>query len=328
MSIPLLLLSFALIVGGAIAFTNAVEWLGRRLDLGGGAVGAILAAVGTALPESLIPVIAILAGGAGAHEIAIGAVIGAPFMLGTIAMLLVAASAIGFRGRRESGTRVDADLPATQRDLGAFLVLFPVGVLIGLGTSRWAQVIAAAALFAGYGLYAWRTVRTSEGSDDDELGALYFDTSKGDPPNGAQISLQFAVALAMLVIGAELFVHQVEALAHTIGVGPLVIALVLAPLATELPEKINSVLWMREGKDTLALGNITGAMVFQATVPMGLIMLLIPWSLDRFAFAAAAAALTGSGVALLALRSRRFGAAPTLAWGGLFAAFLAFVAIG
>ena len=47
----------------------------------------------------------------------------------------------------------------------------------------------------------------------------------------------------------------------------VLLALVIAPIATELPEKFNSVIWVRQGKDTLAMGNITGAMVFQSTIP-------------------------------------------------------------
>ncbi len=43
--------------------------------------------------------------------------------------------------------------------------------------------------------------------------------------------------------------------------------LLVAPIATELPEKFNAVIWIRQGKDTLAMGNITGAMVFQASIP-------------------------------------------------------------
>ena len=87
----LLAAAFALIIGGAILFTNAIEWSGKRLDLGEGAVGSLLAAVGTALPESLIPVVAVLSGGE-SEQVAIGAIIGAPFMLGTVAMV---------RGRRQ-----------------------------------------------------------------------------------------------------------------------------------------------------------------------------------------------------------------------------------
>src|SRR4051794_25136207 len=103
MTVLELLAAFVLIIGGAIGFTNAVEWLGQRLDLGQGAVGALLAAVGTALPESVIPVVALVGGGGGqeAEEIAIGAILGAPFLLGTLAMLLVVGSARLFRARRD-----------------------------------------------------------------------------------------------------------------------------------------------------------------------------------------------------------------------------------
>jgi cation:H+ antiporter len=80
-----LLAAFVLIIGGAIGFTNAVEWLGKRLDLGAGVVGALLAAVGTALPESVIPIVALVGGGGEeAEQIAIGAIIGAPSLLGTL----------------------------------------------------------------------------------------------------------------------------------------------------------------------------------------------------------------------------------------------------
>ncbi|MBA2240889.1 MAG: sodium:calcium antiporter, partial [Solirubrobacterales bacterium] len=82
----LLLLAFALILGGALIFTNAVEWAGHRLNMGEGAVGSLLAAVGTAMPETLIPVVAIIGGAAGSEGVAIGAIIGAPFLLATIAM--------------------------------------------------------------------------------------------------------------------------------------------------------------------------------------------------------------------------------------------------
>jgi cation:H+ antiporter len=49
-TVLLLLLSIAIVLAGALLFTNGVEWLGAKLDLGQGAVGSLLAAVGTALP--------------------------------------------------------------------------------------------------------------------------------------------------------------------------------------------------------------------------------------------------------------------------------------
>ncbi len=327
-----MLAAFVLIVGGAIGFTNAVEWLGHRLNLGQGAVGALLAAVGTALPESVIPVVALLSGGGDEEsvEIAIGAIIGAPFVLGTLGMLVIAGSALAFRGRREQGSDVDCEVASTRRDLHGFLLLFPVGILIGaLDTSAAVQLAAAALLIAGYGVYAWQTVRRGgDASDDDELAALYFDTTKDDPPSTLQITLQFIVSLAAIVLGAELFVGAVESIARSLGVAPLVLALVLAPLATELPEKANSILWVREGKDTLAVGNVTGAMAFQATIPVALGLAATHWDLEPEAVVAGVIALAGGAIALHVLPRSRVGLLPTLAWAAMFAGFVVFVAVG
>jgi cation:H+ antiporter len=325
-----LLAAFALVVGGAIGFTNAVEWLGKRLDLGAGAVGALLAAVGTALPESIIPVVALLGGGSAEDvQIAIGAIIGAPFLLGTIAMLVVTVSAIVLRGRREHGSEVHAKPDTTRRDLRFFLALFPVGIALGvIDSTAGVQVAAAAALVAAYGIYAWRTVEHGgEGQSEDDLGPLYFDPSKSDPPTTLQIGLQFAVSLLAIVGGAELFVSAIESISSSLGIEPLILALVLAPLATELPEKLNSVIWIREGKDVLAVSNISGAMAFQATVPVALGLVATTWELNRYAVAAAVVGLLGAAIALWALPRRRAGLVPSVAWAALFAGFVTYAVI-
>jgi cation:H+ antiporter len=299
-----LLAAFVLIVGGAIWFTNAVEWLGQRLDLGAGAVGALLAAVGTALPESVIPIVALLAGGSGEQvQLAYGAIIGAPFMLATIAMLLIVGSAYAFRRRREQDRRLDLDVATTRRDLVFFLMLFPVGVALGaIGVATPWRFAAAAFLLCGYGVYVRQTVKHSGGAeDDDDLHPLFVDTSKDDPPTSLQITIQFVLSLAAIVGGAELFVTAVEEISKSLGLPLLVLALILAPLATELPEKANSVLWVRTGKDSLAVGNVTGAMAFQATIPVAFGLLVTPWALEPAAVGAGCIALIGGAIALWAL---------------------------
>src|SRR5918996_4578708 len=129
----LLALSFAVILAGALLFTTAVEWAGTRLDLAEGATGSVLAAVGTAMPETLIPIVAIIGGAEGSEDVAIGAIIGAPFLLATIAMALVGISARLYRRRRDQGTRLAADAETLDRDLVFFLVFFGAGAAIGVG---------------------------------------------------------------------------------------------------------------------------------------------------------------------------------------------------
>lgn len=84
LDVLMLIFSLAFILFSCFIFTNAVEWFGKKLNLSEGVVGSVLSAVGTALPETIIPIIAILfSASEKSHEIVIGAIAGAPFMLGT-----------------------------------------------------------------------------------------------------------------------------------------------------------------------------------------------------------------------------------------------------
>ncbi|MGH8868346.1 MAG: sodium:calcium antiporter [Actinomycetes bacterium] len=323
MSYALLALSFALLLGGAVVFTNAVEWAGHRLQLGTGAVGSILAAVATALPESVIPMIAIISGD-GSGEVAIGSILGAPFLLATLAMLLVGVSARGFAGRRDQDERIEVHRRTTSRDLAVFLVVLSLGLGLGLVDVPAVKVGGAILLVVAYGLYVWRSLRAGgETQDEAGLSPLYLDPSKNDPPRGWQVAGQAVLSIAAIVGGAHLFVTEVEHIAATLGVPALLLALVLAPLATELPEKVNSLLWVRQGKDSLAFGNITGAMVFQSMIPVAVGLAFTPWSLDGYGFAAGGCALAGGAIALWAVRRRQRFSAPAMAgWAVLYGGFV------
>lgn len=328
-SAVLLAVSFALLLGGALLFTNAVEWAGLRLNLGRGATGSILAAVATALPESLIPVVAIITGEQGG-QIAIGAIVGAPFLLGTLAMALVGVAAYGFRHRRQQGVYIRSHRSSTERDLLVFLVFLSIALVLGLIPIRALHVAAAVGFVVGYGVYVWRTIAGARGGagDEEELHDLFFDPTKQDPPRNLQIVAQVVIGLGCIIGGAHLFVVEVEAIAHAVGVAALVLALVLAPLASELPEKANSFLWVREGKDTLALGNITGAMVFQSLLPVAVGMAFTTWEFAVAPTLAAACALAGGALCLLAVhRGGRFTLPFIVAWGVLYLGAIAYVVV-
>src|ERR671925_1620934 len=119
MDYVLLLASFAVILAGALLFTNAIEWIGHKLGLGEGAVGSLLAAVGTAMPETLIAIVA-LVGSTQSEEVAVGAIVGAPFLLATLAMGLVGLFAFLYRRRRPQGIFLRAHVPTLDRDLAFF----------------------------------------------------------------------------------------------------------------------------------------------------------------------------------------------------------------
>jgi cation:H+ antiporter len=333
MDVVLLFASFAVILAGAQLFTNAVEWSGHRLSMGEGAVGSLIAAVGTAMPETLIPVIAVIGGAEGAEDVAIGAIIGAPFLLATIAMTLVGLTAIVYRRRRPQGVELDAHKPTLERDLVFFLVFFTLGCGIGaIDPPSGVKYAMAAVLLGAYAVYVVRTLRG--GGDvqaEDTLAPLVFARPRGvrsrpDDPAGRVIVFQLVLSLATIVGGAHLFVEELIHVADRIGVAPIVLSLVLAPLATELPEKANSFFWVRDGKDSLALGNITGAMVFQSTIPVAFGLAFTEWDLDDYSILSAALGVAGGVVAYVALHRRgRYNLAAILCWGTLYVAFLAYV---
>jgi cation:H+ antiporter len=131
-----------------------------------------------------------------------------------------------------------------------------------------------------------------------------------------------------MVGGAHLFVEELLNVAEDLGVEAIVLSLILAPLATELPEKVNSFFWVREGKDSLALGNITGAMVFQSTIPVGIGLLFTEWNLSGNPAVSVGLGLAGGVIAYWALRLRdRFELPAVLAWIALYLAFIVVVAV-
>jgi len=326
----LLLVSFAVVLTGALLFTNAVEWIGHRLDLGEGAVGSILAAVGTAMPETLIAIVALISASEGSEGVAIGAIVGAPFLLATLAMGLVGLFAHLYRGRRAQGVHLDAHGPTLERDLLFFLAFFGLAGMLAWGPPPAVRIPVGIAFLAAYVVYVTRTLRGSgEVQEEETLNPLLFERreERREDPAMLLCVLQLLVGLGAMVGGAHLFVEELLEIASSIGVDALVLALILAPLATELPEKVNSFFWVREGKDALALGNVSGAMVFQSTIPVGIGLLFTDWSLDANAILSVCLGFAGGVVAYLSLhRAGQFNLPAVAGWFCLYVAFIAVVA--
>jgi cation:H+ antiporter len=329
----ILLVSLVVILFAAELFTNGIEWMGRKLGLGEGAVGSVLAAVGTALPETLIPIIAIIfATGEGAHAVGVGAILGAPFMLSTLAMFVTGVGVFAFRARRATGTTLAVDTGVLSHDLRYFFIgyslaigaaFLPSDLLIG----RW---IVAVVLI---GLYVWYVkghLSGEAGEAGEDLAPLRMhrldrNAHRLDPsdPRLRVIALQVLASIGLIIVGAVFFIDGVNSVAHALGVSEVLLALVIAPIATELPEKFNSIIWVRQNKDTLALGNITGAMVFQSAIPtvVGLVFAADTWVVGQgsyVAFASAALALIATAVIFVPARRRGGLDAKHLLVGGVF----------
>jgi cation:H+ antiporter len=322
-----LALSAIVIVVAAALFTNAVEILGDRLDLDQGSIGSVLAAVGTALPETMIPVVAVISiiftGNAAAGDVGVGAILGAPFLLATLAMFVVGISIQIYRRRRESDDDVMIDKGTASRDMVFFLVCFSLGTGAGVvPLPFFLKAALAVLLVVAYAAYVWRTIKSGGEDLEEPPEKLTLWPSRSEAPIWA-VAAQLLGTVAVMGAGAHFFVTAVEHLSESAGLPVGLIALVLAPLATELPEKFNSVIWVRGNKDTLALGNITGAMVFQSSVPVALGLAFTSWTLDPLNVLSAVLALIGGAyLHLLVRRKEPIESEYLFVGGALYAVFL------
>ena len=278
-----LFLMLIVILIAAEVFTNALEHLGEKLGISEGVTGSLFAAVGTALPETMVPLLALLAGTKNAstnEEIGVGSILGAPLMLATLSISLMAISV--WRQRGIQG-HLRPERTGLTRDLNFFIVAFSFAA-IAMYVPHTLAVVRygiSAAMVMTYFVYVLMTLNASKALVADghatEAGSDMFLCRIGLPNNTVVILLQLILGVALLIAGAKGFINGVEAAAHIIGISALLLSLLIIPIATELPEKVNSILWIRKGKDTLAFGNITGAMVFQGTLLPAIGIMLTPW---------------------------------------------------
>jgi cation:H+ antiporter len=278
-----LALMLVMILAASELFTNALEHLGERLGISEGVTGSLFAAVGTALPETTVPIIALMGGTASRavnEEIGVGAILGAPLMLATLSTCLMAIAVLRTRGLKG---RVMPERSGFVRDLNFFLCAFVIaaGAMFVPHHAWEVRALFAVGLIGVYVTYVVSTFRASaslvQSGHGTEAPEHLLITRTGLPTNLATIILQMFVGTALLVGGAKGFISGVEGVSKVLGISALLLSLIIIPIATELPEKVNSIIWARRGKDTLAFGNITGAMVFQGTLLPGIGIMLTPW---------------------------------------------------
>lgn len=309
-----LLGTLALFLGSAVLiylaceyFVNGVEWAGYRFDFGQKATGTILAAFGTALPESVVTFVAVVFGRNPAQkEIGIGAALGGPLVLGTIAYAVVGWTLLASRSGRQRFAILDVDHRHLSRDQGWFLVIFGGKIALGLvafAMKPWCGLIFLAAYIA----YFLKETRSRRDESEGALEPLKLRPKDVEPSTG-WVLLQTLTAVLLIFGACRVFVNQLNTLGPVTGLPPQVVALLLSPIATELPEIMNAVIWVRQRKERLALANVSGAMMIQATVPTAFGLFFTPWMLSRtLIFAAAVTATSVLALYLLFQRGKMSG---------------------
>lgn len=313
--------SIVLIYYSCEFFVNGIEWVGKRFKISKNAVGTILAAFGTALPESVVTLVAVAFGSSPAQkDIGVGAALGGPLVLSTIAYAIVGLSVMAFRQRRGTGMAVCCDCSKLSKDQIWFLVIF--AFKIGLGLVVFSMKPWTGLLFlAAYGVYCFKEMR-AESCETGAMEPLRFRPGKEEPET-VWILAQTILAVAFVFIGSRIFVSQLETISLSLGLPAHIVALLLSPIATELPEILNAVIWVRQGKEMLALSNISGAMMIQATVPSALGLFFTPWLFDTYLTVAGVVTALSICFLCYTLRCDRLSPKRLSLAGGFYALFVA-----
>ncbi len=297
LDIAFFVVGLILILGAAELFTNGIEALGHKLNLSKNFTGSVLAAVGTALPETILPIIAVVFFSETAgHEIGVGAILGAPFMLSTLAFPLIGLTTLFLFFLKKRSIELDVEEVGLRRDIVFFLFAYSIAMFIIPYESHTLRIFTAIFLLGLYLIYTFLTL-TGESEELEEVDGIYF--SGGRDYSVWLVLFQVVVSLIFMVGGAHLFVHGIEKVSIAAGFSPLLFSLLVAPIATELPEKINSVLWVMRGKDSLAVGNVSGAMVFQSTIPVSFGIVFTEWNITGLAFTSGVFAIMSSFLVLI-----------------------------
>lgn len=239
--------------------SDGAEHLAERW--GGRFVGRTLLSIATTLPEIGIVV---AAAKDGSYGTAIGSALGSNlFMMtfGLAIMLIIATTRLSkapqkFIDVKEFG--LDKIFLVLTAVVGAMLFINGYDVLDG---------IVFAGMFAVYILFAFREMRREKKTAPLEKD-LHDDSQVKSKKHFTKSMILFVAGTVGIFVGAEPFVHALEGVSVDLGVSVVILAVIISPIAGEMPEKISMILLARKGAGgaSIAVANVLGSKILNNTL--------------------------------------------------------------
>lgn len=245
--------SLFLVVKGATLSTKYAARIAEGFHLSKYTVGFIVIAIISILPETFISLNAALSG---MPEFGLSTLFGS-----NVADLTLVVALIILFARRS--IVVESKILSNNK-LYPFLLFLPL--ILGLD-GEFSRLDGAALIIAGIVFY-YRSFKSGSG------GPLEPHATSHDWRNIPW--LLFSVGL--LLVGSHFTVESATVLAYTIGVSPTLIGMLVVGLGTTMPELFFSMKSVRRHNDSLAEGDILGTVLADATVVVGILALVAPFS--------------------------------------------------
>lgn len=266
-------------------FTNAVERFGENFSVSNNALGNLFAAIGTALPETALPIVAVLGAYVSGNNVEIGceickgSVLGSMFFLSTIGFFIIAITVkITFLLRKRKTPEIMVNTDLFRKNLMFFLTSYGIGITALFSSNVFIMKSCGIILPLLYVFFVRKNLfwgNDCSSADDNKQNALIFEKIfRNFLPQTTVIFLQILFSLSGIILSTHLFAGITAHIASDFGISALIATIFIAPFATELPETVNAIIWSSESKDELSVGNITGALMFQSCFPLCTALLL------------------------------------------------------
>ncbi len=295
----ILILSLAGIVLGADFLVNGAVVVAKKCRVSSFVIGAVIVGIGTSLPELVVSTVGAIEGN---PEVAIGNVVGSNIfnvfaILGLTALFFpVAVSRQNMKFEIPFCIGVSilltllvynffcAGEPLLERADGAVLLTaFVAFMWISLRRGKRA---AGEAVMADGSAAADAIAEKGSASDVSEAAGEKAGKRAG---NNWRNSLWFAAlsiagGLAALIVSSNFFVDEAVLIARNLGVSDAFISITLLACGTSLPELAASVTAALKKDTDMALGNIIGSNIFNATMILGTASLITPLTTGKIGF--------------------------------------------
>ncbi|MEM4281964.1 MAG: hypothetical protein QXT61_04960 [Candidatus Caldarchaeum sp.] len=279
--------SIAMLLLSTVAFVDAVEVLSSRLKLTRFATGALIAAVLTALPETIIAIISPFHEKASASLVGMGSVLAAPSITVLVGAPL---AALFWRGQT-----IHNGIAKNYLFFAVFITFAVVLSQLSLGSLKFATATVFILLY----LYLARSIYLETGELMDVGRASFLERLLRMESKGV-VLLQTAASTAGLLVGADLFLDVMSD-----SVNPFALTLFFSPLATCLEEVLVAFYWVVKNKTDIALSLLSGENMIQSTFVAGVGMAFTEWRLPSSSVTIAVIyALAASFMAVLALKRK------------------------
>jgi len=249
----LFIFSLILVIKGATLATKYSAKLAENFHLSKYIVGFIIVAFISIIPEALIAINSAIEG---IPEFGLGTLFGS----NVADLTLVFAILTIYAGR---AIKIESKILKNVR-LYPFFLFLPL--LFGLN-GNYSRIEGAALIVAG-ALFYYLVFKN--GVD----GAERLGNGNGKYKN----FLLFLFALAMLLVGSHFTVTSATNMADALKISPILIAMLVVGLGTTMPELFYSLKSIKKKDDGLAIGDILGTVLADATIVVGILAFISPFS--------------------------------------------------